>query len=86
MDIGEKFEEIYYDKVYTIDEKKDRLQKLQALFIENNKLKRNNTNNFLIDLIFITADYLCIKNKIYWIHNDTNDNNLNNLLSKQSTT
>lgn len=86
MDIGEKFEEIYYDKVYTIDEKKDRLQKLQALFIENNKLKRNNINNFLIDLIFMSADYLCIKNKIYWIHENSNNNNVNNLVSKISTT
>ena len=84
MYIGEQFEEIYYDKVYTLDEKKDRLKKLQDLFIENNKLKRNNNNNFLIDLIFITADYLCIKNKIYWIHNNTNANNPNNPLSKNN--
>lgn len=80
MNIGEQFEEIYYDKVYTIEEKKGRLQKLQDLFIENNKLKRNNTNNFLIDLIFILANMFCIKDKIYWIpeHNI----NPNNSLSK----
>ena len=84
MDIGQQFEDIYYDKVYTLEEKKDRLQKLQALFMENNKLKRNNTNNFLIDLIFMAADYLCIKNKIYWIHNNTNANNPNNPLSKHN--
>ena len=84
MEIGEQFEEIYYDKVYTIDEKKDRLQKLQALFMENNKLKRNNKHNFLIDLIFMIADYLCIKNKIYWIHDNNNANNPNNPLSKHN--
>jgi UDP-N-acetylglucosamine 2-epimerase (non-hydrolysing) len=67
--------------IYLLDEeKKGRLQKLQDLFIENNKLKRNNTNNFLIDLIFILANMFCIKNKIYWIpeHNI----NPNNSLSK----
>ena len=35
MDIGQQFEDIYYDKVYTLEEKKDRLKKLQALFMEN---------------------------------------------------
>lgn len=84
MDIGQQFEEIYYNKVYTLDEKKDRLQKLQALFMENNKLKRNNKHNFLIDLIFMTSDYLCIKNKIYWIHDNNNANNPNNPLSKHN--
>ena len=46
--------------------------------MENNKLKRNNSNNFLIDLIFLVADYLCIKDKIYWIHDNNNSNNPNN--------
>ena len=90
LDIGEQFEEIYYDKVYTIEEKKDRLAKLQTLFMENNKLKRNNSNNFLIDLIFMIANYLCIKDKIYWIpdtdnsNNPNNPNNTNNPLSKHN--
>jgi hypothetical protein len=84
MDIGQQFEDIYYDKVYTLEEKKGRLQNLQALFMENNKLKRNNNNNFVIDLIFICADYLCIKNKIYWIHDNFNSNNPNNPLSRHN--
>lgn len=84
MDIGQQFEEIYYDKVYTIHEKKDRLKRLQVLFMENNKLKRNNNNNFLIDLIFMSADYLFIKNKIYWIHDNNNANNPNNPLSNHN--
>ena len=87
MDIGEQFEEIYYDKVYTIEEKKGRLANLQTLFMENNKLKRNNSNNFLIDLIFMAANYLCIKDKIYWIpdvDNNNSNNNLNNPLSKHN--
>ena len=32
----------------------------------------------------MTADYLCIKNKIYWIHDNSNVNNPNNPLSKHN--
>ena len=82
VELGAKFEEIYYNKVYTVDEKKVKLNQLQALFKENNELKRSNTANYFIDLIFMVAEYFCIKSNIYWIP-DEDGFNPNNPFSKK---
>ena len=82
VELGAKFEEIYYNKVYTVDEKKVKLNQLQALFKENNELKRSNSANYFIDLIFMVAEYFCIKNNIYWIP-DEDGFNPNNPFSRK---
>ncbi len=69
-DIGEQFDEIYYDRVYTKEEKIGRLLNLETLFKSMSSLKRNNDNNYFIDLIYLIARILCIRSKINWIKID----------------
>lgn len=82
IELGTKFEEIYYNKVYNIEEKKVKLNQLQSLFKENNQLKRLDNANYFIDLLFIIAEYFCIKHNIYWIPKqngiNTNSRSINN--------
>jgi hypothetical protein len=73
-ELGAKFEEIYYNKVYSVEEKKVKLNQLQSLFKENNELKRSNSANYFIDLIFMIAEYGCIRDNIYWIPDDDGQN------------
>jgi len=69
-DIGEQFDEIYYDRVYTKEEKIVRLNNLEKLFKSMSSLKRTNDNNYFIDLIYLIARVLCIRSKINWIKID----------------
>jgi len=70
-EVGEQFDEIYYDRVYTVEEKQSRLLKLETLFKSMSSLKRANDNNYLIDMIYLMLRLICIRN-IGW--NDTLNN------------
>jgi len=65
--LGEEFDEIYYDRVYTPVEKLGRLKKLEKLFKTVSALKRSNDNNYCIDLLYICIRLICIRNQINWV-------------------
>jgi hypothetical protein len=65
--MGGQFDEIYYDRVYTVSEKAARLKSLEKLFKSLSVLKRTNDTNYLIDLIFLVIRFLCIRKNIKWI-------------------
>ena len=62
--LGEEFDEIYYDRVYTPIEKLGRLQSLEKLFKSVSSLKRSNDNNYCIDLLYICIRLICIRKQI----------------------
>ena len=64
--LGEELDEIFYDKVYTIDEKLARLKKLEKLFKKVSNLKRTDENNFFIDLLYLIIRRTCIGGNIRW--------------------
>lgn len=73
-DIGEEFDEIYYDRVYTLKEKSDQLVKLEKLFKSMSSVKRMDDNNYLIDLLFFIIRCTCIRGNIDWVHiSDTHE-------------
>ena len=67
MIVGSQFDEIYYDRVYTAEEKVARLKKLETLFKSLSLLKRTNDTNFLIDLLYAIIRCTCIRGNIKWI-------------------
>lgn len=72
--VGESFDEIYYDRVYTPKEKLGQLVKLEKLFKSMSSLKRINDNNYFIDLLYLIIRYTCIRKNIKWIHmNDASE-------------
>ena len=64
---GDDFDEIYYDRVYTLEEKIARLVSLEKLFKSMSTLKRTNANNYCIDCLFIFIRMLCIRKNIIWV-------------------
>ena len=73
-DIGEEFDEIYYDRVYTLKEKSEQLVKLEKLFKSMSSVKRMDDNNYLIDLLFFIIRCTCIRGNIDWVHiSDTHE-------------
>lgn len=66
--LGEELDEIFYDKVYTIDEKLARLKKIEKLFKKVSNLKRTDENNFFIDLLYLIIRKTCIGGNIRWNH------------------
>ena len=64
---GTEFEKIYMNKPDTLAERKPWLIKFQDLFSKINEEKKKNTNNFLIDILFIIAQKCCIKKNINWM-------------------
>ena len=58
--IGNKLDEIYYDEAFSLEEKKAMLKNLEDLFKEMLSLKRNNDNNYFIDLIYLIIRILCV--------------------------
>ena len=66
--LGEELDEIFYDKVYTIDEKLARLKKIEKLFKKVSNLKRTDENNFFIDLLYLIIRRTCIGGNIRWNH------------------
>ena len=67
-DIGEQFDEIYYDRVYTKEEKIVRLNNLEKLFKSMSSLKRTNDSNYFIDLIYMCIRCCCIRSNINWLY------------------
>ena len=65
--LGEEFDEIYYDRVYTPVEKLGRLKNLEKLFKKVSALKRSNDNNYCIDLLYICVRLICIRKQINWV-------------------
>lgn len=65
--LGTEFEKIYMNKPDNLEERKPWLVKFQDLFTKINEEKKKNTNNFIIDILFIIAQKLCIKNNIKWM-------------------
>jgi hypothetical protein len=65
--IGDEFDEIYYDRVYTLVEKIKRLESLEKLFKSMSSLKRTNDNNYCIDCLFIFIRMICIRKNITWV-------------------
>jgi hypothetical protein len=65
--VGIKFDEIYYNRVYTVEEKTARLNSLEDLFKSLSVLKRSSDNNYLIDLLYCCVRFTCIRNNLPWI-------------------
>ena len=65
--LGEEFDEIYYDRVYTPVEKLGRLKNLEKLFKKVSALKRSNDNNYCIDLLYVFIRLICIRKQINWV-------------------
>jgi hypothetical protein len=65
--IGDEFDEIYYNRVYTHEEKLARLVSLEKLFKSMSTLKRANDNNYCIDCMFIFIRLICIRKNITWV-------------------
>ena len=65
--IGDEFDEIYYNRVYTHEEKIARLVSLEKLFKSMSTLKRANDNNYCIDCMFIFIRLICIRKNITWV-------------------
>jgi hypothetical protein len=65
--IGDEFDEIYYNRVYTREEKIARLVSLEKLFKSMSTLKRANDNNYCIDCMFIFIRLICIRKNITWV-------------------
>lgn len=94
--IGNKLDEIYYDEAFSLEEKKAMLKNLEDLFKEMLSLKRNNDNNYFIDLIYLIIRILCVHkpkwselkhNRHRHLHNNTNTNTTSrNLLGNAETT
>ena len=64
--LGTKYDKLYYNKDYNNKDRYIKLKRLEKLFDEVNLLKRDNNNNYLIDLIFIIVNFTCIRKNIYW--------------------
>ena len=67
LEVGSQFDEIYYDKVYSPEEKYVRLKNLEDLFKTLSVLKRANDSNLLIDLLYAIIRCLCLCGNINWI-------------------
>jgi hypothetical protein len=89
LDVGAEFDEIYYDKVYTSEEKYGRLKNLEELFKSVSVLKRANDSNFIIDLLYACMRCICLRNNINWIDMRNDDRkppkNLHLTLSEPSS-
>jgi hypothetical protein len=66
--LGQEFEKIYYNRVYTLHERKVRLNELEQLFSKVSKSRRDDDNNFCIDFLFIFIRLICIRDNITWLN------------------
>lgn len=66
--LGQEFEKIYYNRVYTLHERKVRLNELEQLFSKVSKTRRDDDNNFCIDFLFIFIRLICIRDNITWLN------------------
>ena len=67
-DFGTKFDILYYDKIHNTEEMNNQLKKIEELFKEVCCAKREITNNYFIDLIFMLTKKIFIRNDITWIN------------------
>ena len=70
-DLGTKFELIYYDKIQTLTQLISQEKKVEDLFKEVGTMKRETTNNYFIDLIFMFTKRVFIRDDITWINKKT---------------
>jgi len=66
--LGQDFDQIYYNRVYNLHEKKVRLKELEQLFSKVSKTRRDDDNNFCIDFLFIFIRLICIRDNITWLN------------------
>lgn len=71
VDLGTKFELIYYDKIQNLTQLIQQEKKVEELFKEVGIMKRETTNNYFIDLIFMMTKKLFIRDDITWINKKT---------------
>lgn len=70
-DLGTKFEILYYNKIHNSNEIIEQEKKVEELFKEVGAMKRETTNNYFIDLIFMMTKRLFIQDDITWINKKT---------------
>lgn len=70
-DLGTKFELIYYDKIQNSIQLNAQEKKVEDLFKEVGTMKRETTNNYFIDLIFMLTKRVFIRDNITWINKKT---------------
>ena len=80
--LGEEFDNIFYNRAYTITEKEERLTELQSLFSKVSSTRRDDDNNFCIDCLYIFIRHICIRNNITWLSDKELDKE--NVLLKHS--
>jgi len=66
-DIGVEFENLHISSTYNDQDKKTKLQNLEQLWEKVCSLKKNEDNNYLIDLIFLISRTFCIRKSIRWL-------------------
>jgi len=75
--LGTEFELIYYDKIPMINQlsRQNKLiqqdKQIEELFKKVGAMKRETTNNYFIDLIFMMTKRVFIRNNITWINKKT---------------
>jgi hypothetical protein len=69
--LGTKFDILYYDKIHNSNELIIQEKKVEELFKEVGAMKRDITNNYFIDLIFMMTKRLFIRDDITWINKKT---------------
>lgn len=69
--LGTKFDILYYDKIHHSNELIIQEKKVEELFKEVGAMKRDTTNNYFIDLIFMMTKRLFIRDNITWINKKT---------------
>ena len=69
--LGTEFDELYYDKIHRSSQLIEQEKKIEALFKKVGAMKRETTNNYFIDLIFMLTKRLFIRDDITWINKKT---------------
>lgn len=70
--MGTEFEKIYFNKVYSYEEKAEKLKNYQDIFNQVNDLKRDTATNFFTDLIYLISRCCCMSDGVDWIKDDDN--------------
>lgn len=70
VELGTKFEILYYDKIHNSNELVEQGKKVEELFKEVGTIKRDTTNNYFIDLLFMITKRF-IGDDITWINKQT---------------
>ena len=66
-DIGIEFEDIYHCIAHNDIEKRNKLSRLVKNWERVSALKKLDDNNYLIDVIFLISKTFCIRRKIHWL-------------------